>query len=158
MVAMVSFVWGFALLLFIFWSYAFNWRIIVLQNFVFCQVTSFIFNFCFLPLFMAYRILVLTRNQTHGPCSRSTEPRPLARQGIPTSLSFPSFLCWVLVAAVGLSLVAVSGSCSGCGAPASRCCSCSYCGARTVKCAGSVLVAHRFSCPAACGVFLVWHN
>ena len=45
------------------------------------------------------------------------------------------WLCWVFVAACGLSLVVASA------------------GYSLLRCAGSVVVAHGLSCSAACGIF-----
>ena len=43
---------------------------------------------------------------------------------------------------------------SSCGAWASHCRGFSCCGAWALECASSVAVAHRLSCPVACGIFL----
>ena len=65
----------------------------------------------------------------------------------------------------GLSLVAASGATLRWGAWASHCCGFSCCGARALgtrasvvvarglESAGSVFVAHGFSCSMACGIF-----
>ena len=81
------------------------------------------------------------------------------------------WLCWVFVAARGLSLVAASGSCSSlqcAGFPlrwllllwsmGSRCVGFSSCGmwaqqACGLQRAGSVVVAHGLTCSTACGIF-----
>ena len=52
------------------------------------------------------------------------------------------WLCWVFVAAHGLSLVAASGATLHCGAPASHCGGFSCCGARALGMRASVVVAH----------------
>ena len=62
-------------------------------------------------------------------------------------------LCWVLVAVQGLSLVAASG-----GHSSSRCAGLSLSRPLLLRStgsrrAGSVVVAHRPSCSAACGIF-----
>ena len=43
---------------------------------------------------------------------------------------------------------------SGCGVQASHWGSCSCCGAQAIGVRASEVAAHRFSCPAACGIFL----
>ena len=58
------------------------------------------------------------------------------------------WLHWVLVAARGLSLVAVSGATLRCGARASHCSGFSCCGARALGMRPSVVVAHGLS---SCG-------
>ena len=63
------------------------------------------------------------------------------------------WLCWVFVAVRGLSLVAASG-----GHSSSRCTGLSLSRPLLLwstgsRCAGSVIVAHRPSCSAACGIF-----
>ena len=66
---------------------------------------------------------------------------------------FIFWLCWVFVSMRGLSLVAASGghSSSWCaGLSLSRPLLLRSTGSR---CAGSVVVAHRHSCSAACGIF-----
>ena len=56
------------------------------------------------------------------------------------------WLCWVLIAARGLSLVAASGGYSlCCGAWASHCSGFSCCGARALGAQASVVVAHGLS-------------
>ena len=50
------------------------------------------------------------------------------------------WLCWVFIAAWGLSLVAVSGATLHCGAQASRCGGFSCCGARALGMRASVVV------------------
>ena len=52
------------------------------------------------------------------------------------------WLCWVFVAARGLSLVAASGATLCCGARASHCGGFSCCGARALGTRASVVVAH----------------
>ena len=69
------------------------------------------------------------------------------------SLFIYFWLCWVFVSVRGLSLVAASGdhSSSWCtGLSLSRPLLLRSTGSR---CSGSVVVAHRPSCPAACGIF-----
>ena len=66
---------------------------------------------------------------------------------------FNLWLCWVFVSVRGLSLVAASG-----GHPSSRCTGLSLWRPLLLRstgsrCAGSVVVAHRASCSAACGIF-----
>ena len=63
------------------------------------------------------------------------------------------WLCWVFVSVRGLSLVAASG-----GHSSSRCAGLSLSRplllrSTSSRCAGSVVVAHRPSCSAACGIF-----
>ena len=63
------------------------------------------------------------------------------------------WLCWVFVSVLGLSLVAASG-----GHSSSRCTGLSLSRPLLLwstgsRCAGSVVVAHRPSCSAACGIF-----
>ena len=63
------------------------------------------------------------------------------------------WLCWVFVSVRGLSLVAASGGCSS-----SRCAGLSLSRPLLLRStgsrrAGSVIVAHRPSCSAACGIF-----
>ena len=63
------------------------------------------------------------------------------------------WLCWVFVSVRGLSLVAASG-----GHSSSRCAGLSLSGPLLLRStgsrrAGSVVVAHRPSCSAACGIF-----
>ena len=60
------------------------------------------------------------------------------------------WLLWVFVAAGRLSLIVVSGGYSCCSAWASLVAEHGQCRGL----AGSVVVAHRLSCPAACEVFL----
>ena len=62
-------------------------------------------------------------------------------------------LCWVFISVLGLSLVAASG-----GHSSSRCTGLSpswplLLRSTGSRCAGSVVVAHRPSCSAACGIF-----
>ena len=66
---------------------------------------------------------------------------------------FYLWLCWVLVSVLGLSLVVASG-----GHSSSRCAGLSLSRPLLLRstgsrCAGSVVVAHRPSCSAACGIF-----
>ena len=58
------------------------------------------------------------------------------------------WLCWVFVAARGLSLVAASGATLRCGAWASHCGGFSCCGAQAVGAQASVVVARGLS---SCG-------
>ena len=58
------------------------------------------------------------------------------------------WLCWVFVAACGLSLVVASGGYSCCCAQASHCGGFSCCGARALGTRASVVVAHGLS---SCG-------
>ena len=58
------------------------------------------------------------------------------------------WLCWVFVAARGLSLVAASGGYFRCSARASHCGGFSCCGARALSARVSVVVAHGLS---SCG-------
>ena len=63
------------------------------------------------------------------------------------------WLCWVFVSVRGLSLVAASG-----GHSSSRCAGLSLSRSLLLRstgsrCVGSVVVAHRPSCSAACGIF-----
>ena len=63
------------------------------------------------------------------------------------------WLCWVFVSVRGLSLVVASG-----GHSSSRCAGLSLSRPLLLqstgsRCAGSVIVAHRPSCSAACGIF-----
>ena len=70
-----------------------------------------------------------------------------------TIFFFFFWLCWVFVSAWGLSLVAASG-----GHSSSRCAGLSLSWPLLLRStgsrrAGSVVVAHRLSCSAACGIF-----
>ena len=67
---------------------------------------------------------------------------------------FVSWLCWVFIAACGLSVNCGEwGLCSSCRARASHCSGFSCCQARAVSAQASVVVAHRLRCPVACGIF-----
>ena len=68
--------------------------------------------------------------------------------------SFFLWLCLVFVAACRLSLVATSGATLHCSVQASHCSGFSCGKAKALEHVGSVVVAHRFSWPKVCGIFL----
>ena len=63
------------------------------------------------------------------------------------------WLCWVFVAARGLSLVAENGDYSLLRCTAPHCGGFSCCGAQALGVRASVVVAHGLSCFVACGIF-----
>ena len=93
---------------------------------------------CLFVLFYLCRVLVVacgllscgmhagssspTRDRTWAPCIGSVESYPLGHQGSPRGVFclfvfyLCSWLCWVLVAACGISFVAACGLLSSCGA------------------------------------------
>ena len=71
---------------------------------------------------------------------KKPRPKPNIFRSFVRSFFIYLWLCWVSVAAHGLSLVTVSGG-SSC------------CGARALGTRASVVVVHGLSCSAACGIF-----
>ena len=63
------------------------------------------------------------------------------------------WLCWVFAAVRGLSLVAARGATLRCSVQASHCGDFSCGGAQALGAWASVVVVHRLSCSAACGIF-----
>ena len=96
---------------------------------------------------------------------RYCQPRLLPGFHIWAVTFFFFLLCWVFVAGPWLSLVAGAGATLHCSGQASPCSGFSCCGAqalgtwtsvvvaRGLQNAGSVVVAHRLSCSATCGIF-----
>ena len=68
-------------------------------------------------------------------------------------LLFFFWLCWVLVAVPGLSLVVASRDYSSLRCEGFHCSGFSCCGAQTLGARASVVVAHGLSCSVACGIF-----
>ena len=102
-----------------------------------------------LPL-LNYRTFLVT--QKHPPAPFSQYPVLHHRLAVPGFLKvyFIYFYFWVLwdfTATLRLSVVVESR------APLSSCSGFSGHGAQALGCAGSVVVAHGPSCPAACGIF-----
>ena len=88
-----------------------------------------------------------------SPILKSTKGRKFSKNTLRNQECPLTELCWVLVSARGLSLVAASGDHSS-----------SWCEGLSLswplllrstgsRCAGSVVVAHGLSCSAACGIF-----
>ena len=90
---------------------------------------------------------------TSWPTPVGTAGMCIAPQSVPCFYLCIYWLCWVSVAMQGLSLFSTSGAPLLLWSVGSRCMG-SVVVAHGVENAGSAVVVHGLTCPAACGVFL----